>query len=295
MKSCRASWPDHLRAAVLDRLGRDQLPGQPRGHQRPAEAHRRAPGACWPSRCRATRSGARPCSAPTADAVVAVLGVEVVLDDQPLAALGPLDQRRAALAAEHAPVGNWCAGVTTTALAPVACERVDAQALARRPGSGPPRGRPARRSAGARASRGPRAAIALDPAAAQPAAEQREALREAGADRACARGRRRRRGRARGSRRATSRSSRHAARVGVADRVERRLAPGGAQRAQPAVAREAGEVGQARVEVVGEASAAASAPGARGAGARTAARDPHRRRPGGSGGSPRRRAGRRPR
>ena len=57
-----------------------------------------ASGACSPSRCRA-RSGASPCSAPTRSPPE--LGVVVVLDDQPVAALGPLDQRRAARGAEH--------------------------------------------------------------------------------------------------------------------------------------------------------------------------------------------------
>ncbi len=45
---------------------------------------------------------------------------------------------------------------------------------------------------------------------------------------------------------------RHAARVAVADGFQRRLAQAGAQRAQPAVAGKAREVGQPGVEVVGE-------------------------------------------
>ena len=62
---------------------------------------------------------------------------------------------------------------------------------------------------------------------------------------------------------------RQAARVAVAERVQRRVAQRRAQRAQPRLAREAREVGQAGVEVVGEALQQ-RAGGGRDAAARTA-------------------------
>ena len=61
-------------------------------------------------------------------AVVAVLGVVVVLDDDRVAAPRPVEQLRARRSGDStAPVGHWCAGVSTTASAPSAGELVDAQ------------------------------------------------------------------------------------------------------------------------------------------------------------------------
>ncbi len=86
----------------------------------------------------------------------------------------------------------------------------------------------------------------------QPAAEDREALHEARADEHVLRvgGRAAHASQVVGERFA---QRRHAARVAVADRVERRLPERAAQRAQPAVAGKAGEVGKPGVEVVGKA------------------------------------------
>ncbi len=89
-----------LRAAVLDRLRRDHVPGEPGGHEHPAQAH---------GRCKALAGradvedplGGETLKRSDGDSVIAVLRVEVVLDDQPLTALDPLDQRDASLAAEH--------------------------------------------------------------------------------------------------------------------------------------------------------------------------------------------------
>jgi hypothetical protein len=83
----------------------------------------------------------------------------------------------------------------------------------------------------------------------QPAADHREALSEAGADQhslSVARGAANP-AQVVGERLA---QRRHAARIGIPDRVERRLAPRGSQRSQPAVARESGQIGQAGMEVV---------------------------------------------
>ena len=115
----------------------------------------------------------------------------------------------------------------------------------------------------------------LDPASRQPAAEQREGLAEAGADQHLLR-------LGGGAAHAPEvvgeclPQSRHAARIGIADGIDRRLSPSCPQRAQPAIARKAGEVGQAGVEVVGEAGQhrARRRPRARGA---HRPRHPHRR------------------
>jgi hypothetical protein len=91
-----------------------------------------------------------------------------------------------------------------------------------------------------------------DAAAAQPARDQREALAEAGADDQLLGigGGAADPAQVLGERFA---QRRHAARIGVVDGVDRRLSPGGAQRAQPAVAGEAGQVGEVGIEAMGEA------------------------------------------
>ena len=87
-----------LRACVLDRLRGDQRPREPRRRQHPAQPHPR----CQPLARRADVEDAVGREAlQRADALVAELGVVVVLDDQPVAALGPLDQRRAATRAQR--------------------------------------------------------------------------------------------------------------------------------------------------------------------------------------------------
>jgi hypothetical protein len=48
-------------------------------------------------------------------AIVAILGIVVVLDDKCVGSIGPIEQRRPACGGEDAPMGYWCAGVTTTA------------------------------------------------------------------------------------------------------------------------------------------------------------------------------------
>ena len=113
-----------------------------------------APGACWPSRCR-RRARARALQRADRDAVVAVLGVVVVLDDQPLR-LGPLDQRGTALGAEHRARGELVRGGDHDhRRVGLPLELLDAEPLGvdrdRHDSPGPP----ARRSAGARASRDP--------------------------------------------------------------------------------------------------------------------------------------------
>ncbi len=84
-----------------------------------------------------------------------------------------------------------------------------------------------------------------------------------------------------------------AARVGLAERVERRRAPGGAQRAQPRVAREA-RAGPARAAGRRRSAGAASGRARAGAGAGPRRR-PAPARPGACSGSPRTRAARTPR
>jgi hypothetical protein len=61
-------------------------------------------------------------------AVVAVLGVVVVLDHERVAGLRPREQRGSALGRERPPSGDWCAGVASSASASSA-----ASASVRRP------------------------------------------------------------------------------------------------------------------------------------------------------------------
>ena len=84
-----------------------------------------------------TRSGARPCSDADRFAVVAELGVVVVLDDEAAAATRPGDQRVPALR-RRAPrrSATGVPGSRRTARAPVAVERGDVDAVARRPERG---------------------------------------------------------------------------------------------------------------------------------------------------------------
>ena len=101
--------PHHLRAAVLDGLGGGDLPRQPRGRQHPAEAHARRQALAGGADVEHAL-GREPLQRADRDAVVAVLGVVVVLDDQPLLALGPLDQRGAPRGAEHRAGGELVGG-----------------------------------------------------------------------------------------------------------------------------------------------------------------------------------------
>ena len=221
MKSARASWP--ATSEPRSSIAFTEISAQAArsgGSIQPSRIP--ASAACSPSRCTATRSGASPCSAP--DPLVAQLGVVVILDDQPVAPLGPFDQRRAALALSTAPVGNWWAGVTTTAAAPTLAQRltsmpliVDGDRHDRQPGllDDQPLAVPA----------GSSSATSAMPFARSQRHDQREALAKAGADDQCS-GSAPRRGRGRGSRRAP--------RAGRARRAGRRSrprrAPSGARR-----------------------------------------------------------------
>jgi len=62
-----------------------------------------------------TRSGARRCNAPIGSRSYRYSGVVIVFDDHRAPSLRPFQQGRAALGARTAPVGYWCAGVTSTA------------------------------------------------------------------------------------------------------------------------------------------------------------------------------------
>ena len=288
--------PDDLRAAVLDRLHRDQLPRQPRRHQHPAEAHAggqalagradvaalaraRVPAARRRRRGRSgTRRRSRPrrsaarsfsahsISAARRSALSTAAGGELVRgrDDD-----GHAPSVRASAATPQALLvdGDWrdarspaCSAISRCTCQPGSSTRDRARC----------RGSPASGRASEKPCMKPVHTSMCSGSAAAPRARA-EVVGERFAQLRDARG------------------------VAVAERVERRLAPGRAQRAQPAVAGKAREVGQAGVEVVGGSSAAASAPARRGAEARTRVGDPHRRALARRPGSPRRRAGRRPR
>ncbi len=176
--------------------------------------------------------------------------------------------------ASTAPVGNWWAGVSSTAEASVAASSSHAQAALVDRDRHHLQARllddqPVLVPAGV-LERDP-----LDAAPAQRAAQQREALHEAGAhEHVLGVGV----GAAHPAQVPGERFAqvRQPARVAVAERIQPRVAQRRAQRAQPDLAREVEQVGQAGVEVVGEALQQrarrwALARGAHGLG------DPHRR------------------
>jgi hypothetical protein len=114
-------------------------------------------------------------------AVVAKLAVEVVLDDQPLPALGPLDQRRSALGAEHRSGGKLVSGGDHHDVGVALRELLDAQSL----GVDRDRHDLQARLLDDQLVRVPAGILQRDRAhavAAQRPAGEREALREAGAD-----------------------------------------------------------------------------------------------------------------
>ena len=281
--------PGDLRARVLDRLRGDQGPGEPRRREHPAEAHARRQAL---ARRADVEHAVRGESLERADALAAELGVVVVLDDQPVAALGPLDQRGAALGAEHGAGRELvrrrhdhhvrAARAERPDVDPVRVDR-DRRRLEARLLDDQALGVPAR------APRARRARSRWREASGRPARGPGESPCRSGG----ARDPPRRRGRGRGSRLSASRSSGNAAWVAVADRVQRRLAPRAAQRAKPAIPRESGEIRKPGAELVGEPreqrTARLAAELARGPRAR---RGPAR--PAGSADSPRRRADRRP-
>ena len=241
---------DDLVPPVLDRLRGRQLPGEPGWHQRPAEPQARGEALARradvgdPLR-RQSLEGA------DAGAVVAVLGVEVVLDDQGFVPLRPLDQRRAALAAEHATGRELVRRRDDDGPGAAALEQVDPQPFAvdrhrHHLEAGllddQPLPVPARIL-----ERDP-----LDAAFVQPAAEGGEGLGEAAVDMDLF-------GIGRGATGASQVTGERLAelpgapRVGIADRAELRLSQRHPQGTQPAVAGEARQVGLAGIEVEAEA------------------------------------------
>ena len=158
---------DHGRAAVGEQLGLGDRRRRGAAAGRASRAAAPAPASCWPCRRRATWSGARPCMAPIGCAVVAVLGVVVVLDDERVARSRPAQDGGAALGrAARAPVGHWCDGVRTSASAsaPSAPRR---GSPSRRPARRRPPGRRRGRAAGRRRRpTGPRRRAASRPRAA---------------------------------------------------------------------------------------------------------------------------------
>ena len=171
---------DRLRAAVLDGLGLDQRPGEPTGQQGPAKAHSRRQALA----CRADVDdpfGSETLHGPQAALLVAVLGVEIVLDDQPLALLRPLDQGGTALATEHGAGRELVRRGDDDRAGPRGGEGVDADAV----GVDRHRHDFEPRPLDDQAMAVPTRVLqrdALHPTAGQPAAEQREGLVEAGAD-----------------------------------------------------------------------------------------------------------------
>ena len=116
----------------------------PRRPPRAAAAHQ--PAEPQPGRERLARGagvdhvlGREPLERPDRLAVVAELGVVIVLD-QSAPVARPAEQRRPPLRRSTPPVGNWCAAVTTTASEPRRSRALDGEAVARRPGAARPRG-----------------------------------------------------------------------------------------------------------------------------------------------------------
>ena len=101
-KSAKASWSSagEPRSASELRLGHRRRPARGGRTSQPS----RSPGArvLLAVPAYTTRSGPRPCIAPTGGPVVAVLGVVVVLDDDRAAPLGPAQHRGAGRRGQHA-------------------------------------------------------------------------------------------------------------------------------------------------------------------------------------------------
>ena len=283
---------DHGRAAVGEPLGERQLTGQPRRAQHPAEPQRRdqplarRADVAHALRREALERAERP-------AVEAQLRVVVVLDDQPLDLVAPRPA---------APLG---ARMTSRRRSGTGARG------SRRPSHSPMP--PARRRRGPLVVRRDRDRLESSPSAisrccAQPGSSiairsiprsrsdvhrRPKRLREAGADERVL-------GLGRGAARSTEvfhqrvSQLRRAARIAVAERVVRRVAQRGAQRAQPAIARERGEVGQCRIEAVRVPRLRQACGQRRELGARPRG-DPGRRTLARDAGTPRRRADCRPR
>ena len=211
---------DHLRAAVLDGLGRRQLPRQPRGQQHPAEPHARSQALAGGADV-GDPLGRETLQRADRDAVVAVLRVVVVLDDQAFVA-GPVDERRAPLRAQHGAGRKLVRRRDEDRRDVGRGERLDddAAAVDRNRHDLEPSlldDQPVNVPAGILER------DLLDAVAAQRAAQQREALHEAGAEHHVL-------GIGAGPRTRPRYSAerfaqrRHAARVAVAERVERRVA-----------------------------------------------------------------------
>ncbi len=232
----------------------------------------RGSAACSPSRCTARGRGRVPAARRPGPG-------RARRRSRPRRSAGPRARpiRSSGLAARRSartPVGNWCAGVTTTTSAPLASSSsTEMPSLSTGMGAtSSPASSTIRRWA---CQPGSSSATRSIPAASQPPAGERQALPEAGADHQVLGV----------GRRAASASQivgqrlpqrRLAAGIAVADGVERRLAPGAAHRSQPSVAGEAEQVGQPRREVVGEPLDQRRRGGPRRVGA-DALGDPHRR------------------
>ena len=198
----------------------------------------------------ATRSGASPCSAPTGVAVVAQLRVVVVLDDQRVLVLGPLEQRARRSERQH-DAGRELVGRrdddrprTPTAASSSTSSPCSSTAI---PTGSSPAASAISRCCG---QPGSSTAIRSSPRARSARHSTEKPCGEAGADdRVLGLGRRASGPTEVGHQRVAQLG--RAAGIAVAERVERRLAQRRSQRAQPLASRgNADEVGQARVEVV---------------------------------------------
>ena len=180
----------------------------------------------------------------------AELGVIVVLDDEPVAALGPLDQCGASWGAHHRAGGELVRRCDHDRVGVAAREHGHVDAV----GVDGDRCHLQARLLGDEPLRVPAWVLQrdpLDPLTPEPAARERETLVKTGADdQLLSVG-----GHSPDATEVVGQrltQLRGAARISVADRVERRVAPREAHGAQPAVTRETVDVGDPGGEVIGE-------------------------------------------